>query len=114
MMTDIITLIGQTRGVDEYGDPVLAESSRTVFCEVASVGQKEFYQAHAVGLQPELKFILADYLDYEGERYAVYAGTRYSVLRTYRKGLQLELTCTRQLNPTKAPLLLQPEPEADD
>lgn len=93
--TDILDLIAQERGVDEYGDPVITETRRTVFCEVISIGQKEFYEAQAVGLQPEKKFILADYLDYSGELFIEHSGVRYRVLRTYRKDVNLEITCTR-------------------
>lgn len=99
MKNDVITLIEQIGGgTDAYGDRVFEEYTRDVFCEVASVGQKEFYQAHAVGLQPEIKFILADYLDYNGEMYVSYNGTRYKVLRTYRKGQELEITVIREVN----------------
>ena len=98
-MNDILILIHQVEGVDEYGDPAITETRRTVFCRKASIGQKEFYQAHAVGLQPELKFVLADYLDYDGEALVEYNGQRYRVLRTYRAGLELELTVYREVNP---------------
>ena len=98
-MNDILTLIQQIRGVDDYGDPTVTETSREVFCRLASIGQKEFYQAHAVGLQPEMKFILADYLDYSGEALVEHEGQRYRVLRTYRTGLELELVCYREVNP---------------
>lgn len=98
-MTDVIQLIAQERGVDEYGDPIIMETCREVFCEVASVGQKEFYEAHGVGLAPEIKFILQDYYDYQGELYVVHGCQRYHVLRTYRNGLKLELTCYREVNP---------------
>lgn len=97
MMTDVITLIAQTSTVDAYGDPVITETERTVFCAPASIGQKEFYQAQAVGLQPEIKFTLTDYLDYQNEQYLRHEQARYRVLRTFRKGLQLELTCTREV-----------------
>lgn len=98
-MIDVITLIKQTRGVDDYGDPVITETARDVFAKMGSIGQKEFYQAHAVGLQPEIKFVLADYLDYEGENLVQYEGQRYRVLRTYRKGQELEITVFREVNP---------------
>ncbi len=98
-MNEILTLIQQTRGVDDYGDQVSTETTRTVFCKVGSIGQKEFYQAHAVGLQPEIKFVLADYLDYEGEALVEYDSQRYHVLRTYRTGQELELTCYQEVNP---------------
>lgn len=98
-MNDILTLIQQAQGVDEYGDPMVTETSREVFCRMASIGQKEFYQAHAVGLQPELKLVLADYLDYNGEQLVEYDGQRFRVLRTYRAGQELELVVYREVNP---------------
>ena len=98
-MDEVLTLIKQTSGVDEYGDPKITETRSDVFCRLASIGQKEFYQAHAVGLQPELKFILSDYLDYNGEKMVEYDGQRYRVLRTYRTGIELELVVYREVNP---------------
>ena len=98
-MNEILILILQTQSADPYGDPVVAEESREVFGRLGSIGQVEFYQAHAVGLKPELKFILADYLDYEGETLVEYLGQRYRVLRTFRSGQELELVLYREVNP---------------
>lgn len=98
-MNDILILIQQTQGVDEYGDPSIAETRRTVFCRKASIGQTEFYQAHANGLKPEVKLVLADYLDYNDEQLVEYDGQLYRVLRTYRTGLEMELVCYREVNP---------------
>lgn len=99
-MNEIIHLIKQTRSTDEYGDPVISQSSRQVFCRVDSVGMKEFYQAASTGLKPELKFVLADYLEYQGEQLVEYDDAVYHVLRAYRKGLELELTCYSEVNPS--------------
>lgn len=71
------------------------ETSRSVLCRLASVGMKEFYEASAHDFYPELKFILADYLDYEGERLVEHDGQRYRVLRTFRVGQELEIVVTR-------------------
>jgi SPP1 family predicted phage head-tail adaptor len=98
-MNEILTLIRTVTGVDDYGDPAIAETRRDVFCRLASIGQKEFYQAQAVGLQPEMKFVLADYWDYDGELLVEYNGTRYRVLRTYRTGQEIELVVYREVNP---------------
>jgi hypothetical protein len=102
-MIEVLTLIAQTEDTDDFGDPVLRETTRDVFGRLGSIGQTEFYQAHAVGLKPEVKFILADYLDYDGET-LVEIGTdkdrqRYSVLRTFRTGQELELVLYREVNP---------------
>lgn len=94
-MNNVITLISTTTEPNEYGDRVTEESRREVFCEKISVGMKEFYQSQTVGLKPEIKVKLSDYYDYNGEILAEFDGIRYSVLRTYQKGLGLELTLTR-------------------
>lgn len=95
----VIKLISTTQGTDDYGDPIPKETSREVLPRLGSIGQKEFYQAHSVGLQPELKFVLSDYLDYENETLVEYEGQRYRVLRTFRNGQELEITCYREVNP---------------
>lgn len=77
-----------------------SEGKREVFCEVRSIGMREFYQANATDFHPEIKFVLADYLDYQGETLAKYDGDQapagvYRILRTYRTGLALELTAEK-------------------
>ena len=81
-MNEILTLI--------KGDNI-----RDVFCRLASIGMKEFYEASARDFYPELKFILADYLEYDNEQLVEYNGQRYSVLRTYRTGQELEIIVVR-------------------
>jgi hypothetical protein len=81
-MTELLTLIK-------------GETSRDVFCRLASIGLKEFYEAFAVDFHPEVKFILADYLEYDNERLVEHNGQRYTVLRTYRTGQELELVAAR-------------------
>lgn len=81
-MNEVITLI--------EGD-----SRRDVFCGLRSVGHTEFYEAHAVDYHPELKFVLADYLDYNGETLVKYGSDLYRVIRTYRTGQELEITVGR-------------------
>ena len=98
-MNEVLTLVQQSYGVDDYGDPVTTETRREVFGRLGSIGQAEFYQAHAVGLKPELKFILADYLDFEDETVVEYHGQRYRVLRTFRNGQELELVLYQEVNP---------------
>lgn len=82
-MNEILTLISAT------ADP------RAVFCGVRSIGQREFYEASATDFHPEIKFVLADYLDYADETLADYNGQRYRIIRTYRTGHELELVAER-------------------
>lgn len=98
MFNDIITLVDEKKSPDEYGDLIVETIERDVFCEVQSIGMKEFYQAHASGLQPEIKFLLADYLDYNNEQIVIYEGRRYHVLRTYRTEHEIEIVCYTEVN----------------
>lgn len=93
MYNDILTLVTQSTMTDAYGDQSLTETTIDVFCDVMSIGTKEFYQAQTVGSKPELKFKIADYMDYDGQQEVIYDGYKYKVLRTYRAGgNELEIT----------------------
>ena len=99
MYDQIVKLVSETYQIDEYGDKVADRTERTIFAELKSIGQSEFYQAQATGLKPELKFVIADYLDYQGEKILRHQGfneaeeEEYEVIRTYRNGNSLEITC---------------------
>jgi hypothetical protein len=83
MITDVLTLLSE------------GFRPRDVFCSVRSIGMREFYQANATDFHPEVKFVLADYLDYAGETMAIHDGQLYRILRTYRTGIELELTAEK-------------------
>lgn len=73
------------------------ESLRKVYCTVRSVNQSEAYQAQAVGLNPELKLILAHDFEYRGEKLLVFHEERYRILRTYvTEADGIELTIQRE------------------
>lgn len=78
-----------------YEGATLVETTREVLCGFRNIGMKEFYSANSTDFHPELKLVLADYLDYDGETLVDYNGQRYRVLRTYRTGLELEITLER-------------------
>lgn len=97
---DVITLKKETNTVNEYGDTVKTFESRQVFAEVKSISQSEFYQAQAVGLKPEIKFVISDFADYQGEKILSYApygqdSEDYTILRTFRNKINLEIVCRR-------------------
>lgn len=96
-----ITLIKKIDRRNEYGDLTSQISRRTVYAGEYSVGMSEVYQGMAVGYKPEVKFLLENWLDYQGEEIVEYSpfGTdetiQLRVLRTYNRGDGLELTCYR-------------------
>lgn len=97
---EVITLVAEVKTVNEIGDTVVIPQYRQVMAELKSITRSEFYQAQTAGLKPEIKFVIADYLDYHGEQkilYTPYYGVQqeYSVIRTYRDGMRLEIVCKR-------------------
>ena len=100
MYNEVIKLIAEEESIDEYGDTVVVPSERIVFAQLKSIGQSEFYQAQAVGIKPEIKFVISDYLDYQNEEILKYADIKgveneYRIIRTYRQNNTLELICKR-------------------
>lgn len=94
--SDVINLIETLTRQDELGVWQKTEISRTVFCQVESISQREFYEAGRNGLNPALKFIIF-FGDYNGESVVTYKGQNYAIYRTYqRKDDLLELYCERK------------------
>lgn len=103
MFNEIIKLLAETETTNKYGDAVKTFTERQVFAEVRSITQTEFYQAQALGLKPEIKFVIADFLDYRGEKqlkYTPFGETEqiYDVIRTYRDKINLEIVCKRGID----------------
>lgn len=105
-MNEVLTFVSRTLADDGY--TVVGEARREVLCRLASISQTEFYQAQATDLRPELKFILADHLDYEGEYLCIYNGEWYCVLRTFRAGWSLEIVVQKA-----SPEEVDPDGETD-
>ena len=94
-MTGVIKLIKETVSVDSLRMETVTETERTVFCEIDSVSQTEFFAAQDADLKPEYRFTVF-FGDYEGEKIVKYEGERYGVYRTYRAGDYMELYAERK------------------
>lgn len=103
MYDNVITLVSGQKNTNDYGDIVGEnEQKRHVFASVESVTQTEFYQAQAVGRKAEIKFVLPDYLEYQGEEKVVYTPfcgqeESYTIIRTFRRknSNELEIVCEK-------------------
>ena len=91
MYNELIYLATKQSTTNEVGDQIETLVKQMRFAKLMSIGQAEFYQAQAQGLKPELKFKLADYLDYENQEIVIYNGFIYKVLRTFRTGNEIEI-----------------------
>ena len=93
MYNDVIFLVSKRSTINNVGDQIETEERAQRFAQIKSVGFSEFYQAQAQGFKPEIKFVLADYLDYDNQEEVIFSNFRYKVLRTYRTGNELEIVC---------------------
>lgn len=96
MLHDVITLVAQSITKDTYGIEVITESKRTVFAEVESISQSEFFAAADTELNPEYRFRIF-FGDYKDEEILEYQEKRYAIYRTYRSGDYMELYTERKV-----------------
>jgi len=96
MLHDVITLVALTITKDTYGIETSTESQRTIFAEVESISQSEFFAARDAQLQPEYRFRVF-FGDYKGEEILEYQNKRYAIYRTYRSGDYMELYAERKV-----------------
>ena len=95
-MTDVLILISQAISLDDYGNEEATETERTVFCEVDSISQSEFFAAEDTELNPEYRFTVFSG-DYNGEDVCKFNNTRYAIYRTFRTGDYMELYAERKI-----------------
>lgn len=78
-----IDLIAVTTEKDELNQIVeKTRTTATVFAEIGSVSQTEFFSGGRLGLNPSLKAVIYDF-EYNGEPIVKYNGKPYSVYRVY-------------------------------
>lgn len=82
MKASAVTLIGEDPAAHGVLEPP-QEIRRKCYCTIKSIGQTEAYQARGIGLNPELKIVLAHDFEYSDEPQLEYNGERYDILRTY-------------------------------
>lgn len=101
MFDEIAYLCSSVITQDEYLNEKEVFREREVFVEPRSVGTSEFYRAATTDFHPDIKLVLADYYDYEGEKVVRYDGKLYDVIRTYERYNRLELTLQERMGRTQ-------------
>lgn len=78
-----VDLVMVTTEKDELNQVVeKTRTTNTVFADISSVSQTEFFSGGRIGLQPSLKATIYDF-EYNNEPIVKYNGKLYSVYRTY-------------------------------
>ena len=102
MYDTIAILKGQTVTTDTAGNEIITYPdtlARTVFVKPRSVYANDFYNAANSGLKPALVLVLANAMDYQGEKVVEYNGGLYTVIRVYQRPERdaVELTLEERL-----------------
>lgn len=93
LFAETANLIKQTFTINEVGDSIATETSRTVFVEFQSIGLKRKIDALATGLNVEFKLLLKDIAEYEDEKVIEYKNKRYNIKNVFiRDDQAVELT----------------------
>lgn len=92
-----VNLIKKTYTPDEIGQQIPTETIKTVFCEIQSISQNEFFKAGQSGLKPQYKILIWGF-EYSGEIAIELDGKKYSVYRTFlRNDEKIELYLTEKV-----------------
>lgn len=90
-----LILFTQSVVEDDLGNQTIEETTKSILCDIKSIGRNEFYNAASAGLNPEIVFVVNKY-EYANEDKVSYEGLSYKVIKTYVTGLEeIELTCER-------------------
>lgn len=89
-----------TSGRDQYGNPIMTETTKLVFVQPRGVYASEFYNAANLGIKPSITFFMTNRADYDGEKVIEFEGKEYSVIRAdwnaQRDGISL--VCEEKVN----------------
>lgn len=98
-MDEIIYLLETENTENSIGDPIRKIIKKERYAEKLEIGQREFYQAAATGLKPEIKFAIWKF-EYNDEIYLEYNKRNYKIIKTYERkhDEKIELTCTSTIN----------------
>ncbi|NMA00784.1 MAG: head-tail adaptor protein [Clostridiaceae bacterium] len=91
MFVEILTLLKEIQTIDEYGDTMTEYEATQVFARKDKTYISQKIEAGAKGQDIQLKFTLADYLDYNGEKEAIWNGKKYQVMSGDSQSREIQL-----------------------
>lgn len=85
-----VTLIAETETLDELRQPIMTESSRTVYCTELNLTRSEWSAASQRSIRADHVLKVSSF-DYNGESLAEFNGKRLEIYRIYGIGDYIEL-----------------------
>ena len=93
--SDKISLVAITEAETSLAAAIAAGTKTSVFADIKSVRQSEFYQAAAIGINPTIVFIVWT-AEYSNQAAVEWDSKQYKVIRTYDKqDEKTELVCAK-------------------
>lgn len=81
----------EVQTLDKLYRPKVSYVKELFYCNELSITQSEFYQSATVGFKPEIK-LETKLVDLTDVSHVNYHDKNYKILRTYKKGDNIELT----------------------
>jgi SPP1 family predicted phage head-tail adaptor len=94
--SSVVNLIGLEEGTDSEGFETEVETVRErIFANKKSVRSNEYYLAKQSGINLSVMIEIRS-IEYQGEEKLIFEGNEYNIERTYEKGENVELVCSRK------------------
>lgn len=77
---DLVEIVTEKDSLNQVVEKT--RTTKTVFADIGSVSQTEYFEGGRIGLQPSLKATIYDF-EYGDEHVVKYNGKLYSIYRTY-------------------------------
>lgn len=78
----VVDLINKTYTKDAIGQRIATETTTTIFADIKSVNQAEWFDAGKIGLQPSFIAVTPS-ANYGGQTELIYNAKRYTIYRSY-------------------------------
>ncbi len=94
MLWSSVLFLGTLTETVTAGEMTKSTVWRKVIGQKSSIRSREFYEAKALGLKPEIMFVIRA-SEYQSEERIKHENIEYEIIRTYEKGQTIELICTK-------------------
>lgn len=91
MYKEVAYFMKEKQTLDKLHRPKISFEKELFYCNELSITQNEFYQSATVGFKPEIK-LETKLVDLSDVSHINYYGKNYKILRTYKKGDNIEIT----------------------
>ncbi|HEL1640799.1 phage head-tail adapter protein [Streptococcus suis] len=94
---DCILLERVSAGLDDLLQETFVDKETEISCNKRSLTRSEYYFASQSGMRPSMVLEVHNF-EYDGQKFLLFEGCKYKVLKTFENGDNVELTCEEVAN----------------